>query len=286
MKNSKVNSIEALIQRSAFIEEQCLPKENTEEKETKNDAFLRIKKNTVDLIRNCRVLIQDRHRIQRTKGNSFEAIKKGKDINQIIEQLHGDFRGLSNAYTKQCKRRDKEKFSDEELQRRYDEIGVIKRQIDELVSSYKSTNGLFDFSENGDEIEKELGLTNSLNLESNRWRGRPEEKVSEEDQATLSKWKERDAHFDQQVVEIGKSVEAIAEEAYQIKDRTEKQISLAADIQEKVVDTSAELRFVNDRIKGVVEKGNSGKYCFRFVLIFVVIIMAVALASVSIRKFA
>eukprot|EP01068_Selenidium_serpulae_P006015 Selendium_serpulae@DN4265_c0_g1_i2.p1 len=282
----EMKEMNQLLVRCGQIEKECLPscdkKGAIEEIE---DDFLRTKALMYTNMHECKETVKERHEMQKKHGNNVETIKKKAQITDQLRSLEIDMKSLQDVYKKQTKT--KKKFSQEELDNRFQDIQVLRRQIDELTGLANNTNQYA-----GTEI-KTLSDIRTEAAERGEGRFGPEgagtyEEASEEDKATMARWKERDAEFDKQLDLIGQGVDRLGDIAVQIGEKADEQKELITELHTEADVASDDLIEMNDRIKKIMGDSMGFNCCCKVILaIILIVLIGIAMSLISSKiKFA
>lgn len=305
---SKCSShLDKLIARVSVIEKDCCVDEKSKEYKLDQinkellDEFSRLKAKMYLDLESIRILIRERKVIINRKGNNVESIERGIMITGEIKNLQTNFKRLADLYTKQCKNR-KGKFEnidEKELEQRYNDLAVLKRQIMDCKSNAKScatTTGLGKGESGGVEEYRTLTELRSEKLQRERDERNNQtttetitgddhtglwNKHEEEDQQKyIQKWKKQDQEFDTHLSEIGQAIDRISEVAVQIGEKAEVGSEMVKELQTQADEATVELKLVNSKLKAVMLKQNNTTCCCRVVLGVLLIGLVVLFVSV------
>eukprot|EP00923_Selenidium_pygospionis_P059987 GHVN01105606.1.p1 GENE.GHVN01105606.1~~GHVN01105606.1.p1 ORF type:complete len:365 (+),score=73.36 GHVN01105606.1:141-1235(+) len=265
-----------LLARCQTIEKDCLGgKTKKDEIGEIEDDFLQTKALLQTSIHEAKDLIRQRHEIQRKSGNNVATIQKKAAIIDILKAANVDFIKLQDIYKKQAKQ--KKKFGVEELNNRFQDVQVLKRQIAEVEDVARNVN---QYSTT--EIRTLADLrAETANRSGGRFgpTGAPSyEEASEEDRATIGRWKERDKEFDAQLDTIGEGVERLGEIAIQIGQKAEEQQEYVTQLHTEADVATDELVKINAKIKKIMGDGNAGFNCCCKLILAIILIALIGFA--------
>ncbi|PFH31208.1 hypothetical protein BESB_030820 [Besnoitia besnoiti] len=290
---SELDELVALCQR---IEEECFAADH-EEKEEETDEFLAVKKRMEDTIRNTHMLIEERRTIRAAKGTTLETVRLGGEIDDNLSLLRELFEELSTIYGQQFKARKKKNLSDEDMEERHADINRLMRAIEELRRDSKRTasshgggsqnarlrtltelqSGSFALQRNG-VSERPITAVWGEAVDgdggsSPAGRGPQVEEVSEEDRATMKRWKARDEEFDKQVEEIGDAIDRIAHVAVQIGENADLHHELIQNVHGQTDQAATEIQHLNAKVKGILGKQSNTTFFTRLLLIVILVFL-------------
>lgn len=256
--------LEELLLKLSLIEKECVQQKLEDEKEVMKDEFIALKRETYKELQEINELIRSRHQIQRKQGNTVEVIQKGATLKRNFEHIDARFARMKDVFKAQVRLRGK-KFTDEQLDQRFNELQVIKQQIESARNIFQN-GGLFSDAQVKTLTDfqgqmKKQGLSFPNTQTQHEWR-----ELTHEEQQALDRWRERDADIDRQVAQIGDAVDRLAEIAVQIGEKTEQQSQLVAKLHEQADDANAELLAVNDTIKEILKKQGGMNLMCKFML--------------------
>lgn len=278
----EMKELNSLLVRVEKIEKDCLPgKDKKDAIEEIEDEFLRTKALMYTNIHECKELVRERHEMQKKHGNNVETIKKKAQITDQLRSLEIDMKSLQEAYRKQTKM--KKKFNQQELDNRFQDIQVLRRLIDELTNLASNTNQY-----GGTEIKT---LTEIRAEAAERGEGRfgpegaaPYEEPSDEDKATMARWKERDAEFDKQLDLIGQGVDRLGEIAVQIGEKADEQKELITQLHHDADIASDDLVELNARVKKIMGDSMGFNCCCKVILaIILIVLIGIAISMITNR---
>eukprot|EP01053_Blabericola_migrator_P012071 Blabericola_migrator_1__12070@NODE_742_length_6677_cov_350_972466_g532_i0_p3_GENE_NODE_742_length_6677_cov_350_972466_g532_i0NODE_742_length_6677_cov_350_972466_g532_i0_p3_ORF_typecomplete_len380_score100_19PFEMP/PF03011_15/0_16COMP/PF11598_8/0_88Cytochrom_C_2/PF01322_20/43Cytochrom_C_2/PF01322_20/36AAA_13/PF13166_6/3_1AAA_13/PF13166_6/3e02_NODE_742_length_6677_cov_350_972466_g532_i027253864 len=272
--------IEELLIKVIRVETACLGEGNAESEE--NDEFVHIKKIIYNLLFQAKANIRTKYDIQSKEGNSVKAIQLGSQINKQVEQMNTEFLNLKEAFKKQAKKAakggpkvsSKQTISADELDVRFKEMQVIKRQIEECRELLKRGTEiperqvitLTDFI---GQMEK-AGVTPPAQFDKDGggWR-----EPTAEEQAAMDRWAARDKDFDRQIFEVGDVVDRLNVLAVEIGNKAEQQGKMAIELSRQADEANAEVIEVNNKLKSILMRGNGMNFCCKLLLTIILIFM-------------
>eukprot|EP00920_Eleutheroschizon_duboscqi_P019413 GHVT01045972.1.p1 GENE.GHVT01045972.1~~GHVT01045972.1.p1 ORF type:complete len:347 (+),score=90.19 GHVT01045972.1:609-1649(+) len=252
------------------------------------DPFLKTKGQIYAKIEEARERIKLRNDTVRDKGGGCHAsIRLRHQIEDLLIRLRADFKQLCDIYAQQYRSRMRLRLKEDELEKRYQDLNVIKRGIRETQEAFKDTR---DFSQNQIKTLTDLQTEHNQRIataaieagiavpEEVRGRGLAglsggAEEPSAEELETLARWKERDRAFDQQLEDVGAAIDRIGTVTVAIGERVEGQNNMALEMQDKAEAATDEITAINYRLKSIMSKTSSSTCCCRVCLILLVLIL-------------
>eukprot|EP00923_Selenidium_pygospionis_P034660 GHVN01060327.1.p1 GENE.GHVN01060327.1~~GHVN01060327.1.p1 ORF type:complete len:178 (+),score=30.36 GHVN01060327.1:106-639(+) len=136
---NEMKEMNQLLVRVEHIEKDCLGEKSKKDEIAEiEDEFLRNKAYMYTTIHEVKDLIRERHVLQRKSGNNVETIQKKAAITEKLRALELDYVKLEDTYKKQAKQ--KKKFGTEELENRFQDVQVLKRQLAEVNDVNRNMN--------------------------------------------------------------------------------------------------------------------------------------------------
>ncbi|CEM05171.1 unnamed protein product [Vitrella brassicaformis CCMP3155] len=272
---SSLHGVDELLKRLERIQEECgsIDKAAKDRKDGPKDEFLRLKEDIYSALFEVKEAIRERQVLQKRVGNSFEVIQKGVFITDTLKSLDADFKKIQELYKKQSNQR--RKFEETELESRFQALQIMKKQLEEAKTSFKTGGALNreDDIEIKTVLEQRAGLglsAGGVHIQVDSTGGQPMSPTEDEERA-MYRWKHRDAQFDKQVEEIGEGVERLGEIATQINVTADKQTAMAAEIQKTAEKASAELNKMNVKLKKFMEEQKNSNFFCRIILVICLI---------------
>eukprot|EP01057_Protomagalhaensia_wolfi_P001254 Protomagalhaensia_wolfi_Nauph_80__1253@NODE_173_length_3305_cov_36_500000_g130_i0_p2_GENE_NODE_173_length_3305_cov_36_500000_g130_i0NODE_173_length_3305_cov_36_500000_g130_i0_p2_ORF_typecomplete_len364_score74_70RPW8/PF05659_11/0_11COMP/PF11598_8/0_59Sulfatase_C/PF14707_6/0_78Sulfatase_C/PF14707_6/1_6e04Sulfatase_C/PF14707_6/4_4e02DUF1515/PF07439_11/0_51DUF1515/PF07439_11/2e02Cytochrom_C_2/PF01322_20/8_9Cytochrom_C_2/PF01322_20/20CCDC158/PF15921_5/66CCDC158/PF15921_5/7_1HeLo/PF14479_6/5_3MCPsign len=272
--------IEELLIKVIRIEASCLGEGNAETEE--NDEFVHIKKIIYSLLFQTKQNIREKYDIQSREGNTVKAIQLGSQINKQVDQMNQEFVTLKEAFKKQAKRANKagpkvhskQNVSNEELDIRFKEMQVIKRQIEECKELVKRGTEiperqvitLTDFL--GQMEKAGVAPPAQFDRDGQGWR-----EPTAEEKAAMDRWAARDKDFDRQIFEVGDVVDRLNVLAVEIGNKAEQQGKMAIELSRQADEANQEVIEVNSKLKSIMMKGNGMNFCCKLLLTVILIAM-------------
>ncbi|CDJ63361.1 hypothetical protein, conserved [Eimeria necatrix] len=99
------------------------------------------------------------------------------------------------------------------------------------------------------------------------------EELTEEDEAVLQRWKERDKQFDAQVAQIGDAIDRIAEVAVTIGQQAEQHSQKAEELAQQTQQAAAELQQLDAKLKAFMKSQSSSNFCCKLILLLLVLLL-------------
>ncbi|CDJ41963.1 hypothetical protein, conserved [Eimeria tenella] len=99
------------------------------------------------------------------------------------------------------------------------------------------------------------------------------EELTEEDEAVLQRWKERDKQFDAQVAQIGDAIDRIAEVAVTIGQQAEQHSQKAEELAQQTQQAAAELQQLDAKLKAFMKSQSSSNFCCKLILLLLVMLL-------------
>lgn len=272
---NEFKEINDLLVRIGKVEKDCLGEKDEQEAIAEiADDFLRTKAQLYSTLQEVRTLIRERHDIQKRMGNNVETIQKKSQISEKLRGLQLDIDKLQEVYKKQAKQKKKLKLTDEEIESRFADVQVLKRQVDEIHGIAQNSN---QYSTN--EI-RTLTEIRAENAERGQMRFGPNgtaggggyEEPSDADRSQVNRWKERDKQFDEQLGQIGEGVDRLGEVAVQIGHKADEQAALTTQLHSDADVATDELVEMNNRIKKILGNGGMGFNCCCKLLLAVILV--------------
>lgn len=198
-------------------------------------------------------MIRERSSMQSSLGNTVDVIQKGILINKNNELMSQKFISLKEAFRKQAKLVQK-KFTAAELDVRFKELQVVKRQIDECVDLLKRgaelpearVKTLTDFL---GQMEK-AGVAPPTQFDAGTGGGWREPSL--EEQAAMNRWAARDKEFDAQIWQVGETVDRLNVLAVEFGNKASQQGKMALDLSRQADEANQEVVDVNNRLKDIM----------------------------------
>eukprot|EP01055_Gregarina_sp_Pseudo9_P001375 Gregarina_sp_Pseudo_9__1374@NODE_191_length_3690_cov_34_896741_g176_i0_p2_GENE_NODE_191_length_3690_cov_34_896741_g176_i0NODE_191_length_3690_cov_34_896741_g176_i0_p2_ORF_typecomplete_len380_score83_49COMP/PF11598_8/3e03COMP/PF11598_8/0_093DUF2935/PF11155_8/0_77DUF2935/PF11155_8/4_3e03DUF2935/PF11155_8/1_4e03CCDC158/PF15921_5/20CCDC158/PF15921_5/6_9_NODE_191_length_3690_cov_34_896741_g176_i024913630 len=270
--------IEELLIKVIRIETACLGEGNSEDEE--NDDFINIKKVIYNLLFQAKQSIREKYEIQTREGNNVRAIQLGSQINKQLDQLNQEFLNLKEAFKKQAKKaskggpkvQSKQAISADELDIRFKEMQVIKRQIEECKELTKrgteiSERQVMTLTDFVAQMEKAgVAPPAQFDKEGGGWR-----EPTAEEQAAMDRWAARDKDFDRQIFEVGDVVDRLNVLAVEIGNKAEQQGKMAIELSRQADEANQEVIDVNNKLKSIMMKGNGMNFCCKLLLTIILI---------------
>ncbi|EZG77011.1 putative transmembrane protein [Gregarina niphandrodes] len=256
---------EALLQVTK-IEQACLGTEV--EQEAQLDDFTLLKKEVYGTILETKKAIRDRADLLAAEGNSVDAIQKASLINRNNDMMVNKFQQLKEAFKKASKRA----VDPAELDVRFEELQVIKKQIEECRDLSKNASA---YSE-----QKVMQLTDFVKQMEQAGVQAPAEfdggegawrEPTAEEMAVISRWAARDKEFDKRIFEVGKGVDKLKDIAEGMGAKLEAQARLAIDLSRQADEANQEVIKINDSMQSLVHSGSGLNLCCKLLLTIILI---------------
>ncbi|KAH0473374.1 MAG: uncharacterized protein KVP18_003321 [Porospora cf. gigantea A] len=257
-KNRLQRELEEMIQLVETLEGDLLEGSGmTSEDKNKEDEFMKIKRQILELVESTKDNVRSRHLLQQTQGNTVEVIQKGAQINSSLRSLDEFFQAMKEAFKRQT--RLKKQFDEQQLDVRFKDMQMLKHQIEECRNLASNAAG---FTEN--ELMQMTDFRSQMEqfgIELPKGKGEYREPNAEE-QGAMQRWAERDEQFDHQIDEIGQVVDRLGDIAIRIGEKADQQNLIAMDLCRQADAANEELLNVNAKVHAVLKKGGPSMHFF------------------------
>lgn len=274
MPTAVLKGINVHIKTLETIAEKCGEKKKDDKPAVKDD-FQQTKATMYRMLEVLRENIRERQALQKNRGSagSYEVIEKGVRIREQMQSLERYLPKLQEIHRKQQNKT--RTFSKEELQKRYQDIRVLKRCIDEVKCSFQGNTDLPDLPEG--EIDASGGgnscpratLFGNSALRAAGNASDSKRDLTDEEAGAMDRFKNRDAMFDNMLDEISLTVDRLKPIAEQIGTSAQRQQLLAEDIRENAEKAEDDLRSMNVRLHEVMQYEKGTTFFCRFFLIMI-----------------
>lgn len=237
------------------------------------DEFIRTKKAIYQMLTTLRTNIRERQAHQKRHGNSHESIERGLRIREQIKQLEKTLPKLQEVHRKQQQKTlfKNKKLTVEEIEERFQDIRIVKRQLEEAKQWFAQGNAPDLAAEEGGG----LGLGDAdlrIELFGSKAEGsgaagvaavdKSGRGLNEDESTAMDRWKQKDAEFDQLLDEIGDIADRLNPLAQKIGAAAERQSIMAQEVIRKTDKAEADVRNLNVRIRNVMNyQKNTTFFC-------------------------
>lgn len=256
---SQLHGIRNLVKSLEKIAAECGEKP-VKEPEPK-DQFLALKTRMCGMLEDVRNLIHERGILLTKRGNCQETIEKGHKIRTLLDELKRSLPTLQELHKKALKKRGAAQRS-EELQNRYQDIRVLKRQIDEAHELFLTCN----VGDAGRDVAGVMSMDSTLFGRSEKTIGATNRQMSEDEKRDLEKMRQRDQGLDQHADEVLKTVGNLREIATEIGSSATRTREKADGISTDVDKATDDLKTMNKKLTEVMRMQRNTECCCYLVL--------------------
>lgn len=253
--SSCVHGITAYIKKLEEMAEYCGEKKVAQAVE--KDEFIRLRVTMYNLIKEIREGVHERQALMK-KGISQETITKGHDNRMKLRELQQSLPKLQELHKKASGKRKAAQQKDE-LQARFQDIRLLKRNMDEVRELIEGANMSEDPTLRTTSAATMLGLREAARGETGR-------AMNEEEQQALQGMRDRDKQIDQEVSKIGQVVERLGDLAENLGTVVDSQKQLADKLHTGVEENTAEIKRQVEYTKEIIKYEKSTTTCCQMVL--------------------
>mmetsp|Transcript_160924 Transcript_160924/g.296390 ORF Transcript_160924/g.296390 Transcript_160924/m.296390 type:complete len:245 (+) Transcript_160924:64-798(+) len=223
------------------------------------------------LLEEVREAICERQALLKRRGNCHETIQKGHRIRQQLEELKRLLPKLQGLHKQAQKKRNASQRRDE-LAARYQDIRVLKRQVDEAQELWASANAGVEVSEAllappGGGMSGSPKATLFGGLRQAAQGGEDARRLLDSDeQEVMGQIKRRDQAVDKELDTIGNHAERLGGLALQIGVTAEQQAKKAEALGSDVDKNTKDLQAMNTRIAEVIRYDRNTTCCCQMIL--------------------
>lgn len=256
---SQLHGIRNLVKSLEKIAAECGEKP-VKEPEPK-DQFLALKTRMYGMLEDVRNLIHERGILLTKRGNCQETIEKGHKIRTLLDELKRSLPMLQELHKKALKKRGAAQRS-EELQNRYQDIRVLKRQIDEAHELFLTCN----VGDAGRDVAGVMSMDSTLFGRSEKTIGATNRQMSEDEKGALEHMRQRDQGLDQHADEVLKTLGNLLPIASQIGLSATRTREKAEGISTDVDKATDDLKTMNKKLTEVMRMQRNTECCCYLVL--------------------
>lgn len=269
---SSLHGLDELVKRVERIQYECgsADRDRKSKDDLQKDEFLRLKQGMYSALYAVLEAIRERQALQRKHGNCIEAIQKRAFIDDKLKQLDGDLRRMQEVYRLQSQK--KHKFTDEELESRFQDVQVLKKKLEEAKATYRNQGTVTDDElKTITEMRRGLGLNPQTGVPLDLEAGDSGREPTEEEKAAMGKWQQRDQDFDRQLEVIGDGVDRLGQIAERIGQTAQKQNVMLSEVHKKMDKNNTSVQQLNQKIKKVMSSQKNSTFFCRLVLVIVLL---------------
>lgn len=231
------------------------------------DAFCRTKEQTRSLIEQSRSLLRERTALLQKRGTCYETIQKGHTIRQNLGELTQLLRHLQELHKRAQGKRWNAAKNKDELKARYEDIRNLKRFVEELNNDFLSANSGMEVPEHG---RASLGLRDAgdacrIKIHA----ARPEDctrKMTEQEEETLSRWRERDADLDKDLDAICNGIDRLKPVAMEVGRQANLQSAKLAPMDQDLDKANEDTVQMNKKLTEITRYDKNTNFCCQVVL--------------------
>lgn len=261
--SARQRELEELILKLDLLEKECVQEQLHQEKEALKDDFVALKRQLYRQLMELKEQIRSRHAMQRARGNTVDVIRAGAAIEKGLRAMDQCFAQITDVFKRQLKQKGR-KYTEEVLDRRFQELQLIKQQIEESRKLFKNPTGYTE-----SEIKTLTDFQSQMRshgVSQQEWRD-----LNAEEKGVLERWKQKDAEIDAQLLELGDAIDRLGEVAVAVGEKADKQAELVAGLHQQADEANQELQEVNNRIRELLLTQNGMNLVCKLVLSFVLV---------------
>jgi len=269
-----LTGLDRLINDLEKIQTECGAGEQNKDQKVEKDEFLIVKEQAYKLLVIIREKIKHRLKILKERGNNVETISLGVRIQTMIKDMENMFPKLHAIVVKQSSAGLlRKRLSPEDCETRYNDIGMLKRHLEEAKRAHLSNRDLDDgevesaWQQTGDggESGERRDLLGGAGVKVDET-GR---EITEDEQKLIDRFEARDREFDNILNDISNEVDHLGEHATKIGESAERQGEMINKLKNQVDDANEGVKDLNAKVKDIMENDSNSSFCTRIILILV-----------------
>jgi len=266
------------------IQHECGDNDKAGDGKEEKDDFIRLKKSMYDMVAILRDKIRQRLTTLKERGNNVETIQLGVRIQAMIKDLENMFPKLQAMVQKQAAGGLlRKRLSPEEVESRYNDIGVLKKHVEEAKRSHQANRELDE-----NELDQAWAGSNEREERDNLLAGanirvdNTDRDMTEGESALVNRMAARDKEFDNILNDIALEVDALGESANKIGEAADRQNVIINELTRKGEDAHEGVKDLQGRIKDIMEQDKNSTFCCRIILILTLLgIIGIILQKVT-----
>eukprot|EP01071_Lankesteria_metandrocarpae_P004482 Lankesteria_metandrocarpae@DN3568_c0_g1_i1.p1 len=255
--------LDELLLRVENIERDCETEKRELELAEVRDDFIRLKRSMYNDLMELKDMIRYRHNIQQKSGNTVEAIQKGAKITEKLNALDMDFVKLKEVFKKQTKQK---RVNEVELDVRFKDMQILKRQLEESRMLAKSSNQYSD--EEIQTITDFRAQMKELGVEIPKAEHR---ELMDDERDALARWDERDKRLDEGLDDVGNVVDRLGELAITIGEKADRQAVVVQGLTAQANEANEELVEMNTKLKNVLTSAGGVNFFCKLLLAIILV---------------
>ena len=229
----------------------------------KVDAFQDVKQQLKRRIENMHQLLDEVHTLKE-EGQGKELITAQSKARSALIEIQEQFKVLEGIYNSEAKKK-RSKYTKDEMEIRYSELGVLRRNIENIKEAQRS--GYVGTKEGYRKVElvdmKDSELFNPQKAGAAGGANKmPQEEISGQQKQQMSQIQKRDADIDNAVVALGRNVDVLKDLAMVQNQEIKLQDKMLDQLDGKMEEVGERVLSVNGRLKEtLVQARGSDKVC-------------------------